>query len=156
MVAVSTKKKMELAERRRRVAKFYLNKMSQANIAEKLGVSQATISRDVAHLFKQWQKDAKVDIAQRVGYELAKLESLETDCAIQFAKTKEESWVRLRIRIQERVAKMLGLDAPTKSEITGAGGGPVDVTYTDKQRAGVIAELLERAGERVAGPDDSR
>jgi len=67
------------------------------------------------------------------------------------------------LRIMERRACYLGLDAPKKQEITGADGGPIEidnrVILTEEQRAERILAIVERARERSdfialpAGPD---
>lgn len=53
-------------------------------------------------------------------------------------------------RCIERRCKILGLDAPTKQEITGADGGPIetkDVSLTDVQRRTAIAAMFGESTE---------
>jgi len=120
-MTVSAKKRAELIDRRRKVAKLYLRKMSQEDIAKKLGVSQSTVSRDIRYLTKKWTQEAIGDIDRRRGRELAELEEIEYDCAAQFASNKEPAWLRIRLRAKERIARMLGLDAPTGIDLTSKG-----------------------------------
>lgn len=46
-----------------------------------------------------------------------------------------------RVRIEEREAKLLGLDAPTKSEVSGSQGGPITI---EALRQAMEAELERR------------
>ena len=55
------------------------------------------------------------------------------------------------LKISERIARLLGLDAPVKTEVTGPGGGPVQsiavtipVELTTPQRLGEIMALIEK------------
>lgn len=43
------------------------------------------------------------------------------------------------LRIQERRAKLLGLDAPSKSEVGGPGGGPVEIAGAKEALAALLA-----------------
>jgi len=115
----STAKRVEMEERRRKVASLYLRKIKQETIAEKLEISQATVSRDLTWLRKQWRKAAITDVDARRGQELAELEEMELDCTMQFTATKDPRFLGLRLRIKERIAKLLGLDVPEHKQITG-------------------------------------
>ncbi len=73
----TTQRKTEIASRRQQVAEMYLRGMYQADIADKLGVNQATISRDLAELRKEWLERSINHIDQKKAIELAKLDRLE-------------------------------------------------------------------------------
>lgn len=172
MVDVMTRTKTVIANRRRFVAEKYLRGMYQSDIAEELGVDQATISRDLTQLRKEWLDRSINHIDQRKAIELAKVDRLEV--------TYWEAWERSRLNaevetveqigvksqtkkgtegeesiiVPERIKKnkriegqsgnpaflqgiqwcinkrceLLGLDAPKRSELTGADGGAVKVT----------------------------
>jgi len=122
----STAKRVEMEERRRKVASLYLRKIKQETIAEKLEISQATVSRDLTWLRKQWRKAAITDVDARRGQELAELEEMELDCTMQFTATKDPRFLGLRLRIKERIAKMLGLDEPEKQSLSGS----LEIKYT--------------------------
>jgi hypothetical protein len=51
------------------------------------------------------------------------------------------------LRIEERRANMLGLDAPKRTEVTGQDGGPIEVdsrvTYSVEERQQRILEIIE-------------
>lgn len=115
--AVSRQRKTEIAERRRNVASLYLRHITQEEIAKSMGVSQVTISRDIKKLTEQWMKEANADITTRKARELAELDDMEKDAALEFNKSKRPDWWNARIKAKERRAKLLGLDAPTKQDI---------------------------------------
>lgn len=58
-------------------ARRYLRGEFQASIAHSLGVNQATISRWLTEIRKEWQEDAKAAISEKIGRELAKIDELE-------------------------------------------------------------------------------
>ena len=109
-MTVSAQKRTEIENRRRMVAQLYLRKVTQEEIAQKLGISQPTVSRDIYYLSQRWQQEALGDMDGRRGRELAELEEMERDCAMQFANAKDMRWLSQRLRVKERIAKMLGLD----------------------------------------------
>jgi hypothetical protein len=57
----------------------------------------------------------------------------------------------------DRRCKLLGLDAPTKSELTGKDGGPIetkDASITDEDRAARIVAIFDRARARRDSASD--
>jgi IS30 family transposase len=115
-----TKAATELKNRRRLVAALYLNKVDQTDIADKLGVSQSTISRDIKKLNEEWQAEAMQDVAKHVARELAELERMELEVATMYQAAKKEkkreavNWMETRLKIKDRRAKLIGLDKPAQ------------------------------------------
>ena len=134
-----TKKRGEMLLRRRKVAGLYLRKVNETDIAARLEVSQATVSRDVKWLMQEWRRDAVADIAEMRGRELAELDEMERDAALQFASTKAPQWFLARLEVKKRRARLMGLDAPTKT----------DVRIQD------LDDAIERELARVAGTGES-
>jgi len=79
--------------------------------------------------------------------ELERLDSMLLPMMAQ-AKKGNQGAVDRVLRIMERRAKLLGLDAPTKQEITGAGGGPQHVIFEEKANW--------RGGNSVPGAGDAQ
>lgn len=105
----------KIAKRRQDVAEMYFRlHLREYEIAERLGVSQPTISRDVAYLVEQARQSASKDVDEHRARELADLDEMERDSAIQFQATKDPRWMTERRMIKARRADMLGLDAPSK------------------------------------------
>lgn len=71
------RKANELARDRKRISSMYLRGVSQADIAEKTGLSAPTVSRVLTELHDRWLADAAGNHAQWVAVELARLAKLE-------------------------------------------------------------------------------
>jgi predicted transcriptional regulator len=69
----------QLARDRRRIADLYLQGWIQADIAKEVGIDQSTVSRDLQHLYGEWQQSALVDIDKAKAEELAKVDRLERE-----------------------------------------------------------------------------
>jgi len=102
---VSTRRQQQIADRRRNVANLYLRGDWQPAIAEKVGVSQSTISRDLAVVRKQWLKDASRDYDAKVAEELAKIDAIELEAWTEWEKSKD------RKRAKKMTKKSLKGDA---------------------------------------------
>ncbi len=116
-----------ILDRRRQVAALYLARQTQEAIARKLEVSQTTVCDDLATLREEWRQEQQADIAAIIVRELAELSEMEGAAAIQFASTHEPAWILARLKIKDRRARLLGLDAPEKREHSGPGGAPLCV-----------------------------
>jgi len=113
-----TAKEVEIEERQRKVAQLYLRRQTQTEIAKVLKVDQATISRDLAELRKQWAAENVENLDQVKVREAAELDEMEAEAAVEFSKRKNWEWFDRRLKCKERRAKLLGLDAPAKSDST--------------------------------------
>lgn len=69
--------KLIILERRQRVARAYQELTPQWKIAQAEGVSQQTISQDLAFIREQWRQSMLLDADQRMAQELAKIDDLE-------------------------------------------------------------------------------
>lgn len=178
----------QIARDRRRIADLYLQGWIQADIADELHLSQPTVSRDLAALHKQWIASALVDFDAAKGSELAKIDRLEreywrawerscedaetvTQKGVEAAgqQRKEATKVvkgqsgdpRFLAGVQwciDRRCKILGVDAPTRQEITGKDGGAVEVDVTDvrSELARRLAGIAARAGADSDAGDADR
>lgn len=154
-----------VAERRRKVAALDLRHVDQVDIARQLDVDQSTVSRDLAALRAEWRAAAVADTDERAARELAELDDMERDCAVQFARTHDRGWMTARLAIKDRRAALLGLDAPHRTELSGRGGGPIDLRVHPEflQVQTVILLALERypearqaVADALATIDDAR
>jgi hypothetical protein len=66
-----------LNHRRHAVAKLYLEGWPQFKIAERVGVHQSQVSRDLKFLSQRWQESSMVNIDGIKAREMAKLDELE-------------------------------------------------------------------------------
>lgn len=64
---------------RRQIARLYLQGMYQTDIADRLGLSQPTVSRDIQVLIDEWRVERVYDINEAKARELAKVDNLELE-----------------------------------------------------------------------------
>ncbi len=149
-MAINAAVRLAQAQRRETIAKLYLRHITMPQIAVQLHVNKGTVSRDVKYLIEQWRERAQGPIAQWIAQELAEIDQMEQDAALQFASTRDRQWLETRLHIKDRRAKLLGLDAPQKLEAVGADGQPAPITIAQVL---ILAERHAQAldGETVEG-----
>lgn len=123
--------KLLIEERRRKVATLWLAHVTQEEIAAQIGVSQKTVSVDISAIKAQYRAE-RTEIIDR---ENAELDHMERECALRYQREKAGEWLDRRLKVKERRAKLLGLDAPSKVEASGPGGGPLRVEYVNDWRS---------------------
>lgn len=139
----------QLARDRRLIGQYYLDGYEQAEIADKLNLSRATVSRDLKVIAKQWEKESGIDVGIRREQELARLRRIEGElwAAHELSKAnarkkaeekakespnyspekkQPEIFYEIPVRYLDRLAKlsgrrerMLGLAAPKKLDLGG-------------------------------------
>ncbi len=106
----------EIEARRRKVARLYARKVTQAEIAQSLGVDQATVSRDIQAIEAQWRREAQAEVGAIRSQELAELREMERDVVHHLSKATSDRdrarWVAERLKIKARVAALMGLTRP--------------------------------------------
>ena len=85
---VGRKKKFAIAQRRQLVTERYLEGSTQT-IAQKLGVSQPTVSTDIKAIEKEWRCSALHNFDRCRGMELAKLDHLESEAWQAWRRSQE-------------------------------------------------------------------
>jgi hypothetical protein len=71
------RKAAAIARDRKRISGLYLQGWLQVDIAEEVKLSQATVSRDLKALHKEWLADASRNFSEARAKELAKIDFLE-------------------------------------------------------------------------------
>ncbi len=156
-------KTAEQWERRERVAQLYLRGLSQQRIADEIGASQATVSRDLTAVQKAWQESALIDIDAAKARELARIDELERTYWEEYEASKEERLITSTERIEgkeqrqkaavrkeqrqgdprylsgiqwciERRCAILGIDAPKRQEVSGPDGGAIILEWPKPPR----------------------
>lgn len=69
--------KSQIAKDRRVIARMYLSGSLQVEIAEKLGLDQSTVSRDLKTLNDEWLQSALIDFNEARALELQRINNLE-------------------------------------------------------------------------------
>lgn len=85
-----------LLQRRKAVAAYYVQGRSQWEIAQQLGVSQGTISTDLAAVRADWLASSVRDFDEAKAQELAKLDLQETELWAAWDKSKQDAETRHR------------------------------------------------------------
>jgi len=94
---------------------------SLLNMKPPIEVSIATVNRDLKIIRAEWKQKATESIDEWIASELADLDELEK-------QAWREKRYDLILKIKDRRAKLLGLDKPMRTELTGADGAPVKIT----------------------------
>jgi predicted transcriptional regulator len=98
------------------MARLRLFGNSQTAIAEKLGISQATVSRDLAEIVKGWKAEAVADMDEIKAKELAKLDALEVEAYEAWQGSKKESQKTV---VEERPGRNTSDEKPGKGANAG-------------------------------------
>lgn len=100
--------------------------LSYRAIGTQLGVSEKTAHQDVQREVQRIAARNSESAAELRALELERLDYYAARIAQQVAQGHLGALDRA-LRISERRAKLLGLDAPMRNEHTGADGGPIEV-----------------------------
>lgn len=103
----------EVEARRTIVADLLLNGWTGTRIAKHVKVHFTTVYEDIKAIREQWSQNQTHSYGEWVEAELQKLDDLESKIAHR-VDTGDLNAVNTRLKIQERRAKYLGLDSPTR------------------------------------------
>ena len=145
-------KAAEREARRDQVMTYTLSGASLRQIARAIGVSFMTVQRDI---------NARLEASASQCPATAKYRQLQRE---QLNHLLSTWWPRARedlgaldrvLKILEREAKLLGLDAPVRQEITGAEGGPVEFSRPDLSELSLDdLDALRTLARGESGEDD--
>jgi len=133
------------------VVELYVKGLPQYKIAAEIGVSQQQISHDLKEIHKRWRDNTTLSLDDYKQKELQKLDRIETEYWNAWEESKaaqkkmmqrtggpqeikemrqEDSagdprYLEGVLKCSDRRSKLLGLDAPVKTEVTG------DIAITD-------------------------
>jgi hypothetical protein len=159
MTGSSKRSKIQQERDRVVISELYLRGWSQAKIGEHLGLNQSQISRELSKIESIWKQESTRDYDLCIEQELLRLSLLEAELWAAWEQSrlpkestssqKRESKIAVAKRTEsqagnpqflqgvqsciDRRCKLLGLDAPTKSEHTGAYGSPMYVVALPQQ-----------------------
>lgn len=123
-----------------------------SNIAKALGVSKGYAWKLIDRAVQEVSEKC-AEAAEKIRtIELARLDKMRM---VLWPK-RADPRVDTLLRISERVAKLYGLDAPAKHELTGAAGGPVQTEQTAStsdltKLTDEEIEQLARINEKIRG-----
>ena len=119
----------QIARDRKRIGDCYLKGWLQADIADELGISQATVSRDIKALQQAWLDSALIDFNEAKARELAKVDQLEREYWQAWERSCEDAETETQ-KAKGDVRKYEGNDGQFVQE------RPAEVTKTRKGQAG--------------------
>ena len=142
-----------LLERRMLAFNRWKDGESQTAIAKSLKLSKQTIWLDIQICLRHWREEHRGSVNEHVEMELARLNRLEVFAEQKLELVKETSmdgveWVKTLLDIGKERRKLLGLDAPSRTEIK----SDITVSRTFKTKEEMYAEVrkgLERFRERL-------
>ncbi len=91
--------RLQVQQRRKTVARLYLQHRTQWEIAREVGVNQATVSRDLKAIQAEWQKERLEDFLQAKLRELARIDQLERE----YWEAWERSCEPREVKTQEKI-----------------------------------------------------
>ncbi len=115
-----------IAERRLKVLELKKLGMSLRQIEQQLNISREQARRDLQQALAQIAKEQSASTEAYRALELERLDMLWQK-VLPGVNQNDVGSLNSALRISERRAKLLGLDAPVKQELTGANGGAIAV-----------------------------
>jgi len=102
--------------------------LSYQKIADHLGVSAPAVFKMVKSALRELNAETAETAEEVRRLELERLDEWQTRVAKDVQAGNVLPGIDRGIRLIDRRAKLLGLDAPQRNEISGRDGGPVEVT----------------------------
>jgi len=127
--------KASMEHRRKQVAEMYLQRLTQRQIGERLGVDHSTVSTDLRAIREEWKAERLSNMDEALSRELAELDEMEAQLARKWLETEEPIWINQRLKLKEQRAKLLGLNSPEKQQIQISDAPPVMFYLPDNGRA---------------------
>ena len=117
----------------REVACLELRKagLSYRAIAARLNIGKSSAHRAVTRALRKLNEKSTEETDE---YRRLQSERLDDLLENLWPNRHKPQYVDRILRVLERRAKLYGLDAPTKSEIAVAGGGPLEIEYINDWR----------------------
>jgi hypothetical protein len=141
-----------IADRRARAFSLRRAGASYRAIAQQLSVSLATAYDDVNAELMELREQTKADAEAVREIELHRCDEMILGLWPAVRRGDPKS-VMAAVRVSERRAKLLGIDAPSKQEVTGAAGGPLQVQEIRASLAGKLAGLADRLRTGGVAPE---
>ena len=123
--------RLTIEQRREQVAQLYLAGANQTAIAKQLGISQPTVVRDIQYVKAMWKESQIEAMDDAVTRHLTELDFIRQQLRNDYANSKSITTLKELIRVQEREAKLLGLDAPVK-QVTNHSPQRIEIVFGDQ------------------------
>jgi hypothetical protein len=150
--AKRTARTLDLQERKRKALELRLAGHSYQAIADTLGCSVSTSHGLVSEALAAVPRQASEELRAQ---EIEKLRELYRVMWTK-AETGSERAAAVCVKVAERLARLEGLDAPSRTEITGGSGGPIELLTTAGERVDRRLDRLNAAGASVGNVGGDR
>lgn len=122
--------------------------LSHQRIAQRVGVSVGTVENDIQRAREEHRPPDADELAAYVRAELQRAVK-----GLRRAVDKgSASAVQAHVKALDAFAKLHGLYAPTKSELSGPGGGPVDIRAAQDELLGRLSRIAAGSGSSAGDP----
>lgn len=126
-------------KRRHQVSELLLKRWRQCDIAEKLGVTDQVVSKDAKAIHEDWKASLPTDVSEFQRQDLKALAQMEQQACEQYDKTRKVHWLRVRLDIMARRAKIVGMDQPLQLAVR------IDHSWLSKPVAEMTDSELQQA-----------
>jgi predicted transcriptional regulator len=136
------------------------------DIADKLGVAPSMVTQYVATYYRELRAEGKGAAEEARDLDLARVDDSLKDVemclaalrvdAKQGEREAAQTIARLtdtKCKLLDRRAKLMGTDAPAKSEVTGKDGAPLQGDLTPAMMRSFVEEQFGRVGPKDAAPE---
>jgi hypothetical protein len=171
-MTVKPARKLEIVQRRQKVADLQLQSWTQEAIADERCVSQALVAADLKKIRQSWRESAIRDFDAARAMELARLARIEREALAAWERSKQPlqsatlngeagsqtarrtvkhqngdpRFLDIALRCSEARRQILGIDAPTKVAATDADGQPLTREQRQVLIQAIITEQFGAAG----------
>lgn len=137
-------KRMKAAERRLRALELRRAGLTYQQIGDQMGITRQAANQLIRRVMNETLSKTAESAQVAVCLELERLDEWQVQVIREMRKGNVLPAVDRLLKIAERRAKLLGLDAPKqhKAEVSGPDGGPVPVVFASDLEGMTNAELL--------------
>jgi hypothetical protein len=174
----------QILKDRSEIARLYLQGLKQHEIGSRLGLSRQQIGYDLAAIREEWLQSSLMDFNTKKAEELAQIDCIRRESWAAWEASKEDRETSVTEQIKEGEAervkasirkveqtgdprylagvqwcveqrcKVLGLNAPVETRLSGADGGPLRFSVEAAVQADrELEEALRANNVRPAGGD---
>lgn len=142
---------VDVAAKRAEALRLRRLRFTYERIAAHIGCTQPRAYQLVKEALEEMRLQAYDDVEHVRQLECLSLDAWQATIETRIAKAGDAASnadILVLIKIQERRARLLGLDAPEKQELSGPGGKPLEVANVDARM--LLIERLDQLEERRA------
>lgn len=141
-------RRLKTAQNIQKAVALRLSGLPVQEIADKLQLTQPRISQMLTAYLQETRERTMLDGEQLLQMELHRLDAI---FVAHYGQRKKTGSARVLLQVLERRAKLLGLDAPTKTDLNvstpmGVLGGSLDLSKLNDIELGWLEIILEKAG----------